>query len=447
LVSTVQYANKVSTGSWLSGSTVTVALFANIGVVADTSKDRVQLMTYDLAGKLVSQSDGALSNAERSITNYTYDGANRLIQVDITDSLATVATKRTSRTLYDAAGRVAATVDAELYVVENVYDGSGLLTSSIRYATKTANATATTLGSLRPTLNANDDQTTRYYYNGRGQLIGTLDAQGYLTEFVIDEQGNARSERRYANAITWISTDTLTTLKSKAGVYLESRMAYNGLGQLLTKTNTEGTVTRYNYDEAGRLVRTETAADTSEVRDGFVRYNVFNEIIGEMSGVQAETARLTLLAGKYLNDATLSESQLNTAYAQFGVTHSYNALGLREESIDAQGNKTWYFYDANGRQTFLARGTAQDNTGATGALNGYAEITETRYDAFGGILDSIAYTGKVQIPVPGSRVSLAGVISTLIFSAATDSKRSYAYTSRGLLASLTGAEGALTTYS
>ena len=450
ILSTVRYANAVTTTTWLSGSVVTKALFADIGVVADTNKDRIQTSIYDVVGRLLSQTDGAIGSVDRKIINYSYDGASRVTQVQVTDSLGTAGTARTSRTLYDAAGRVLATIDAEGYVSENTYDASGLLLSTIRYANKSTNTTATSVATLRPVLDSSNDQTTRFYFDGRGQLVGVLDAQGILAETIVDELGNTRAELRYANSITWVDGDSLTSLRSRAGSSRQlTRSAYNGLGQLATQTNVEGTVTRFSYDEAGRLVRTEVAADTTDVRENFSRYNVFDEVIGEISGEQAFAAKAVSAnnpSGLALNDPTLTETQKDALYAAYGVRHSLDDLGRRIESIDAQGNKTWYFYDASSRQTFVVRGSAQNNSGVSGAQNAYAEVIETRYDAFGAVRDSIAYTGKITVTTPGSRTSVATAIGTLTFLASVDSKRSLSYTARGLLASQTDAEGVQSTF-
>ncbi|MGH8049201.1 MAG: DUF6531 domain-containing protein, partial [Arenimonas sp.] len=76
-LSTVQYANRVTTTSWLTGSTVNKALFTDIGVVADSANDRTTVNTFDAAGRLLTSTDAA-SGADRQITTYTYDGAGRL---------------------------------------------------------------------------------------------------------------------------------------------------------------------------------------------------------------------------------------------------------------------------------------------------------------------------------------------------------------------------------
>ncbi|MGH8049496.1 MAG: hypothetical protein ACREPB_02430, partial [Arenimonas sp.] len=464
-VSSVQYANRVTTTTWLTGSTVNKALFADIGVVADGANDRTSVNTFDAVGRLLTSTDAA-GGTERQITTYTYDGAGRLTLISTTDSVGTAATARVTRQFYDNAGRLVATLDAERYLVRTTYDSAGRVIQTTRSAGKivtpaTIDAT-TLLSSLTIPVDATNDQTTRYFYNGRGQQIGTLDALGYLTEAIVDEAGNTRAERRYAKQLTGLTgteifsaLKTLATTAAPTEAYRESKSAYNGLGQLVTQTNYEGSVTKFTYDDAGRLVRTQSAEDTSEVREGFKRYNVFDELIGEISGQQVQDLadqKLMPWNGKLLNDVTLTETELNAAYNAYGVTHSYDAMSRRIESRDAAGNKTFYFYDSEGNQIFVVKGVAQDNAGITGVQNSYGEVTETRYNAFGQVVQSMAYTGRIQIPVPGDRASIESTIST--FKAVTDftantidTRRQFVYDQRGLLKESIDALNKKTTYS
>ncbi|MBD9477439.1 putative Ig domain-containing protein [Pseudoxanthomonas sp. PXM02] len=434
VVGTRRYANRLTTTAWLVSGQVVPTQVDSLGIVASNTSDRVTETNYDGAGRIATVTDGIASSAARTISTYTYDGAHRLLQVRTTDTVGTTATARLVRSFYDSAGRQIATLDAAGYLTEVQYDRAGRVQAQTRYATVSPSAqwASGTLAQLRPAANTLNDQTTRYYYDGRSNQTGVLDAQGYLTEWIFDEAGNARAERRYSNALTWASNDTLATLRSRAGSYREQRMAYNALGQVQTQTNAEGTVTRYTYDEAGRLVKTEVAQGTSEVREGHLRYNAFNELIGELSGEGA----LQVLPG-------MTEAQLDAVYAQHGVRHGYDVLGRRIESIDASGNRTWYFYDAVGRPSFTVRGVADSGNVA----NAQGEVTETRYNAFGQASETITYTGRINLATPGSRASAQAAISVLSYAAATDTRRQYTYTNRGQLASLLDAEGTTTEYS
>lgn len=443
---TVAYATSMDTSAWLSGGAVVkdALVFAATAptlatgqawVPTDATLDRTTQRTYDASGRLATETVVGADSGQTLKTTYTYDGANRLLQVVVSDGAGTAATARTTRYLYDAADRQVAMVDAKQYVTEMVYDLAGRVVKTVRYANAASNPTASDLTTLKASIaaSATNDQVTRAFYDGRGQQIGMLDAAGYLTEFIYDEAANQRAVKAYAKALTGLGgTETLSALRTLATTgapteaYRLTQRSFNGLGQVLNEVDAEGTVTAYLYDEAGRLVTTKVGNSASEIREGNLRYDVFGNLIGELGG----EGSTHLISG-------MSEAQLDAVYAQYGVRHGYDLAGRRIESIDAQGNKTWYFYDADGRQTFVVRGQRDSGN----VQNALGEVTETRYDAFGQVKDSIAYTGRITIPTPGDRSSLQGALSTFAVVSSLDSRVQNSYDRRGLLIQQIDADG------
>src|SRR6185436_8387511 len=118
----------------------------------------------------------------------------------LVDSLATVsgrdATKdQVAYNIYDAAGRVGATltvVDASstsyAVAITRLYYNDSRLTDSVEYNWRpniAANAPQMSLADvdalMAPTLDPVRDRRTRNFYDSDGNLVGTLDAIGYLT--------------------------------------------------------------------------------------------------------------------------------------------------------------------------------------------------------------------------------------------------------------------------
>lgn len=425
---TRSYATRVDTSAWLSGGQVLAGDFAAILPTA-SADDRLTAAVYDGLGRIVSQTD-----AEGGIVNFEYDGAGRLLKTVATDALGTAATARVTRLFYDAMGRQIGSLDAEGYLIEAKYDRAGRQIQEIAYAGATAQAhrAAGTLDQLRPQTDA-QDQLSRYFYDGRGNLVGSLDAEGYLTEFVYDQAHNQRAAMAYATRLTGLlGTESLSVLRSQAqgGAVRETRRQYNALGLVTTEVNHEGTVTRFTYDVQGRLLKTESGANLQEweVRQGNLRYDVFGNLVAELGG-----------EGSALLSGGLSQAEIDEIFATYGVRHAYDALGRRIESIDPEGNKTWYFYDAAGQQTHAVRGIAD----AQGVKNALGEVVETRYTAFGQVRDTTAYTGRIAIGIPGDRNSVSGAIEVLTYAAQTDSRAQFSYDRRGLTTQRIDAEGAV----
>jgi YD repeat-containing protein len=458
VVETRRYANRVTPqASWWTAVPPTVLWRSDAGtppggalvVTVDATRDQVTQSTYDGAGRLATATVVGANDAQTLRTTYSYDGAGRLIQTTVSDGANTAATARTTRYLYDKAGRQTGVIDPEGYLLESQYDLAGRVVKVVRYGfpAVVAYGSNITINDVRPAMGS--DLVTLYFYDGRGNQIGEYDAEGYLTEFVYDEAGNQRATKRYSvkpASITgddWMTvlrggTRALDVLRNYATTglpqgtgYRLTQRSFNALGQVTVEANHEGTVTQYSYDEAGRLVKTSTGNAGEQIRDGHLRYDAFGNLIGELAG---EGAALLL--------PTMTQPQIDALYAQYGVRHSYDLVGRRTESIDAAGNKTWYFHDADGRQTFVVRGVHD----SANLQNARGEVTETRYDAFGQVLDSIAYTGAITIPVPGDRESVKATLATLAFAAASDSRTQLAYDRRGLLTQRIDAEGYRTTY-
>jgi YD repeat-containing protein len=435
VVRTERFANRVSVSGWSAGVaalpealTVSATPSASVFAVQTSADDRASRVFYDAAGRLVGELDG-----EGGFTEHRYDAASRLVRT-IRYATAILPANRSSSTMaglaaaadstndritryfYDRSDRQIGVLDAEGFLTELTYDGAGRLskTTSFASAVALANREAATLAALRPAADASKDRVIRHYYDGRNQKIAEVDAQGYLTEWVYDEAGNQRSERRYANVLSpaVTDTDTLAQVLAKrvnASDVRETRQRYNALGQLVASVDIHGTTTAYQYDEAGRLVRTTRASGTTlqqqgGERDSSVRLNSFGEAIGEISG---ESLQRAIAAGHIANAAALgtaSESVKNTVFGSFGTTHVYDALGRKTETRDASGAVVWFFYDAASRLTHTL-------TGVSG--NSQVEIVQTRYDAFGQIVGTTSYSARGQLGTANSRGSAQAIVDSL----------------------------------
>ena len=429
VLETIGFATRLDTTAWLVSDLVQPTDWAAVrpGVNGD---DRHVQSTYDAMGRLATEIDGV-----GVVTRYTYDGRSLLVS-KIVGADGSAPEPRFTRWFYDAAGRKTGELNAEGYLTEWVYDRAGRNSMVIAYGNEVLpeQRGATRLNQLRPE-SSYEDRTTRMFYDGRGNLIGKLDAECYLVTYTVDEAGRVRSEQAYAAKLDDAGDlDSLASLLSAAqssGSMRESRLQYDANGRLVLERNPEGTFTQYIYDASGRLLKKISAPGTSEVRENNARYDAFGNLVGELGG----EGSTQLLPG-------MTEAQLDAVYAQFGVRHSYDAMGRRTESIDAEGNKTFHAYDAAGRMAWQVRGVKDGN----GIQNGAGEVTETRYNAFGEIIESLAYSGRITVGVPGSRASVLQALTTLQYVAQLDARQTQTYDARGLVLSQQSGLGYLKRY-
>ena len=61
------------------------------------------------------------------------------------------------------------------------------------------------------------------YYDGQGRVVGAVDEQQFLTETVYDDALNTERTLRYLTPVTVAPSDTLASLKSRAGASARHR--------------------------------------------------------------------------------------------------------------------------------------------------------------------------------------------------------------------------------
>ena len=208
-----------------------------------------QHLIYDEAGRKVGAIDG-----DGTLIEFIYDPANQLIKtvqyasavssaalaslVDGSGNPTNVALSslrptasgqdRITRQVYDQAGRLTYTIDEVGAVTQFFYDGAGRITDEVKYARTISVPPATnqilpadltsSTSPIRIITDANDRR-VRNLYDNSGTLAGTLDAAGYLIEYVYDNAGKLSQQIAYANQASsalWLN-GTLAQLRTSVG--------------------------------------------------------------------------------------------------------------------------------------------------------------------------------------------------------------------------------------
>lgn len=353
---------------------------------------------------------------------------------------------RVERNLLDANGRVLGHLDAAGYLTRNTYDGLGRLVQTTVYANKSPGNPDTwggaSIDQLTPSASASD-LVTVHLYNAKGQKVGQIDAEGYLTEYVYDVAGNVQQEVRYSTkldsgAITTAAQQSLanasasiTSLRPASSPKDQSRsFNYDDLHRLSSKTEVDGTITEYSYNLAGQLTQTVAAKGTGETRTLTARYDEQGRLTAELSANGA-----ALLTGNQ------TAAEIDTIWSQYGVFHTYDVDGLRIRSTDALGATT-FFYNVDGSLTHT--------------VNALGEVTERSYNAFGQVIATTIYaqaisaapgtlTGGVLSSSPtDSTVAMLGAAKAA--GTANNSVTRYEYDTAGRLTKTIDAEGAVVTH-
>ena len=399
-------------------------------------------LTYDIAGQKASQTvyanavqvvgGGAVSNTSAPVllapasalpasgaylqldaandrtTNFTYDGAGRLKTTFIDGVTTGVFNKATNRyvvgsgtvrtqVFYDATGNATKTIDANGNVSRSYYNKAGQLTAtldSMRYLTvyeRDAFGNVKTKTSYANALGPNvvvDDSTTQ------SLLTVVASADDRITAMTYDRMGRTRTESRLN--LTYASVDATTGAVSETAGAAITTYEYDGLSNVIRRTDANGAVTDWRYDSLGRK--------TEELQAAFVDYRgvtvrtitdleydglnqVRREIVrGEDNSVETDD-RITRYfygtGGHLVSQTDAGNARIDYRVDAAGnitrktLVGRVNADGVRADDV------TYYWYDAQGREVRHADGAT-------------STTVETRYNAFGEI------TGKRTNPAAGS---------------------------------------------
>jgi YD repeat-containing protein len=452
---------------------------------------------YDSTGRKVAQvlPDG-------SLTEYVYDADNNLIEtiayatqltsaqlaslVDANGNptSVTLASIRPaaasgdarSYSIYDAAGRVVETIDPAGAVTTYAYDGANELVSKTAYANILSASTLmgfeTTLPTalVLPTANPSADQTTRYFYDPDGNLIGTLDSLGYLTQSLYDATGRKTDIYQYATATSaalWTSgtfaqllASTGSSPTSLQAADIHQTYAYDDRGLLTASTDGAGNTTNYAYNGAGQVTSVTDAANhqTQNVYDnngnlvavidaddnvtryaydadnrqiyavdgaGDVTYTQYNPS-GEVSykTVYADAISLTSLP-TVATAAQIAALVAPSAYDRV-TTNTYNADGeLVGSTVDQGSGKlnliTSYAYDPDGRLAAVTDAEGDTTRYAYDALGRQAyvidpmgDVTYTQYDNDGRVTQTTAYATPISLtnlPLVNTASAVAALVT------------------------------------
>ncbi|MFT4025416.1 MAG: hypothetical protein QM676_01245 [Novosphingobium sp.] len=368
----------------VSGSGITTGTTAyaydNLGRLRMTT-DALGVKTYyvyDKQNRLTARIDG-----DGSMTEFKYDGADRVIaQVAYSTAvsagnlttLGTVATNtevaairptaaaadRWAWTVYDRSGAVVGTIDAGGAVTKLVYDGAGRLTGTTQYANLLAAATVngsdgisgyrsslpTTL--TLPAADSANDRRSRGFFDSDGLLVGSLDADGYLTEILYDKAGRKTETVRYSGVTSSTHWASGTFAQLKGSVTLSSAndihnyWLYDGRGRVGATIDGEGNVTRLHYTARGdvdqQVVGQKVTAGTS--------YTLAS--LPSATGTLETTRYYRNAAGQVTSqERTLAGGTETTAYAY--DTRGRLLAQTVSETISSETRTHAFRYDVKGR--------------------------------------------------------------------------------------------------
>ena len=373
---------------------------------------------YDKRNRLVVTADPSAqaTSAGWSGTNYTVGGATFVYDNHDTFVSGSTSLPGITRTEYDLAGNVTATVDARGHKTIYAYDALNRMTSATQ-----PDPTTGVAGPGGPT--------TTYTYDAAGNTVSVTDPLGHSTFFAYDRDGRlvvtADASAQVTNAVWAGGTLTLSsqlgsaTFSDASGTVVRgsstlpgvSNREYDAAGNRVASVDAFGHKTEYVYDQLNRPVtviepdpatgapgagpRTtyvyDAADNTSSITDplGHTTFYAYDQ--DDRLVVTADPTSQATSVSWSGNDLVVSGAlgSVSFAYDASGrlvrgsgalpgfADLEYDGRGNHVATVDARGHETEYVYDALNRLTSVIE--ANPASGAAGA----GPVTAYAYDADG----------------------------------------------------------------
>lgn len=393
-----RYATAVNTTGLIDAQGLPEVVTLNTLRPATSAADRSNWNDYDAVGELIATVD-----ADGYLTRYTYDAMYRVVKLtyranpidtskldglDIAASYAgeaNTAQDRVVRKLYTGI-YLTGELDGLGFLTEYKYDASGRLIDTITYDSPSPAAAlaAGDLTALRPTPASTNDRHVRNLYNGRDELIATIDADNYVTEFRYDTAGNLSYRRSYYNAAKTPTAKTIALLGADISpLDRVTTYAYTVLNQLRSETSLSGAYTKYSYDFNGKVTSVEHGTAGVAEMISTARYDGAGRLIGQLN--DEGVAKLAALVALGANPAAAAIAAIWAVHAQ---TYTYNNAGQLTGMTDVLGNATLYYYDSMGRLSHT--------------INALGEVQEQRYNQFSQVIKTIQYANRLSATVLSS---------------------------------------------
>jgi RHS repeat-associated protein len=328
---------------------------------------------YDANGNKLSETKtrNTATGPDTLVTNYQYDGLNRLIKTTYPDSSTTQTQYnpigkqsvtidqlgRQTSYQYDLMGRLTQTTYPDTTTESSTYDAEGDRVTSIDRAARSTNytydalkrLTQTTYPDLTKTSTTYDaagevtavtdarTNATQYQYDAAVRRTAVIDALGHQTSFTYDAAGNQISVTDGNGHTTQYQYDN-NNRRVKV-LYADSTTdstAYDALGRTTSKTDQGGQTTQYGYDKLGRLVQVTDALSQ------LTKYT-YDEVGNRLTQTDAN-----------LHTATFAYDRLGrrikrTLPLGMSETSIYDLAGNLQSKTDFNGKTTTYTYDALNR--------------------------------------------------------------------------------------------------
>jgi RHS repeat-associated protein len=299
--------------------------------------------TYDQLNRLLTSVD-----AQNAATSYGYDLlGNRLTVTD--------AATHVTKSVYDDLGRLTATIDPLLAATNYITDEAGniiqitdrkgqisqhdydLLNRKVQSKYLTDNTTDTYIYDNYDDLVhvQNDAVTYDYGYDNKHRMLSKTDTRPDSTlinslNWTFDNAGNILTKSDYQGSVTTYQYDNSNRLVAESNPsYLEVSYHYDPAGRLLDRILSNGASTHYDWDAGGRLTQLSNITLTGQIinNTSYTRDNIGNILTQSEANVAGGgTNKITF---KYDPEYRLLSSVHTGVGTAVNATYTFDKVGNR----------------------------------------------------------------------------------------------------------------------
>ena len=401
-LSTVTYLNSAGTGYAKVKYAYVPSGFGANRLASETWTDLATGATRQTTYSYTFQTSGVLASvvvtqalpADSATTSYSYDAVGNL--ASMTNSLG----QTTGYSAYNGLGFPGRMIDANGVATDYAYDAKGNVTASTQYLVAGTRTTVYTYNNARQVTDVAyaSGRVDRLRYSAALRLEYTGNALNEYVHLVYDVPSNTASNNSNRNVPSFNGS---VPVANGAGAFTQTRRldslgrsyvdlgnngqqvsyTYDGNGNLKTRADAGGRVTRYDYDAQDRLARV-TAPD-----NGVTVYSYSAE--GSLGSVQDPRGLVTRYTYNGFGQV-LTQSSPDTGT----TTYTYDSAGRLASEARANGVTVTYAWDKLNRMTSrTSAGTTETFTYDEGAY-GKGHLTRIN-DATG--QTTFAYTAAGEV--------------------------------------------------
>ncbi|WP_135212625.1 HNH endonuclease [Vitreimonas flagellata] len=359
-------------------------------IAADATRDATSRYVYDGQGLLRFTIDAigrvteyiywggvtwhAIGPARKTIAYATPLGTlGQYTYATVKAAITTNTADRHAHAVYNSKGQLVYAVDAQGAVTQLTYDALGRVIKSAQFAVSADMSAMGAGDQWEANLNAwaasngTGARITRNYYAARGgDVIFSIDAEGYVTKFDYDKEGRVYTRYRFVNKVapvdSWAIADVVSADK---GAYFTYGYRYDGLGRLTHYIDANG-VTTYTSYHANGLKGWEISSYGQGVDERRTIYTY-------------DQAGRVIIADHYQTEAWNTSSagstvtQLNLGYRIQSPNGQYNAILTREGELRVyhKGEVLW----SSGSREIVSGATYRLVAQTDGNLVIYRDVT------------------------------------------------------------------------